>query len=257
MNPTARTGFTLDTKVADALSRRPELRQILPAFHPAFGKLTHPVLGKVLPKLVNIQQAARVAGVDADSLLAVFNLPGAPAAAPAPAARRMDPDAPWLATAPTIEIDVRPIIDRGEEPFGALMAALREVPDGGVLRITAPFEPAPLLDLVGRRGWFDHVTWDGDACIASLWRPAGVLDTDERQVSLAERLDGDVLDVRGLEPPQPLQLVLAAVQQQLPLTVLHFRTPALLFPRLDAMGLSWSVEHEGDLVRVHIVRLVR
>ena len=72
--------FTLDTRMSDALAARPELRTILAAFHPAFAKLSHPVLGKILPRLVNVADAARIAGVDAEAMLAVMELPGPPKA---------------------------------------------------------------------------------------------------------------------------------------------------------------------------------
>ncbi|MFN7144759.1 MAG: DUF1858 domain-containing protein, partial [Myxococcota bacterium] len=82
--------ITAATRVSDALAERPELRDILPAFHPAFARLAHPVLGRVLPKLVTVADAARIAGVEVDALVAVMNCPvGAPvprATAPHPAA---------------------------------------------------------------------------------------------------------------------------------------------------------------------------
>ena len=49
--------FTLTTRMSEALAERPELRTILPAFHPARGELSHPVLGEVLPRLVTVPAA--------------------------------------------------------------------------------------------------------------------------------------------------------------------------------------------------------
>lgn len=249
------TPFTRRTRVADALQARPELRELLPAFHPAFARLNHPVLGKVLPRLVNLEQAAAVAGVDADALVEVCNLPGPPAHRPPDAPRRMDPPPPWPSQAPVVEVDARPLIEAGQEPFAAIMAALRQAPAGAVVRVLAPFEPAPLVALVGKRGWVPHVTWQGEVCVASFWRPPSVAEADadgEVEALLAARLDGTVLDVRGLEPPLPMQLVLAAVERGLPLEVRHEREPALLFPRLAERGLRWTVAREGDLVRIRI-----
>lgn len=249
--------FTLHTKVADALAARPELRELLPAFHPAFAKLNHPVLGKVLPKLVTLEQAARVAGVDADALVEVCNLPGPPPAPATTVERRMDPPPPWPADPPVHELDVTPLIEDGQEPFAAIMRTLRQAPAGAVVRIRAPFEPAPLVDLLSKRGWIPHVTWQQDTCLASFWRaPRAELDEDEADLAalLDARLDGDRLDVRGLEAPQPLVLVLHAADRVLPLTVVHQRQPALLFPRLAERGLAWQVEQEGDTVLIHIRR---
>lgn len=252
--------FTRKTRISDALAARPELRELLPAFHPAFAKLNHPVLGKVLPRLVTVEDAARIAGVDADAMLAVMHLPGAPAPheLPAAGARRSEPLPPWMSGAPTQELDVRPAIAAGREPFAVIMAAFRTLETGHVLTVLAPFEPAPLLRLMGERGWRTHVGWDDDTCRASFWRApdAGLAPADRAELAdRFTRLDvGARLDVRGLEPPEPLRLTLAAVEEPgaLPLTVIHHREPALLYPRLQERGLVWTVTTHADHVEIVI-----
>lgn len=258
--------FTLHTRVSDALAEKPALRTLLPAFHPAFERLNHPVLGRVLPKLVTIESAARVAGVDAESLLAVFNLEGPPAAdatgaaALPAAARRDDPEPPWARGAPVERLDVSPLIQQGQEPFGAVMTALRGLKPGAVLALSAPFEPAPLIDLLGRRGWLAWVRWEGEVCVTSFWRPPeghggavdpGAPDADTARLGQA-RLRAGVLDVRGLPPPEPLRLILWALDQGTPLTVLHHREPALLFPQLEARGLVWTMTKREDHIQLQI-----
>jgi len=255
--------FTLDTRIADALKARPELRELLPAFHPAFKKLNHPVLGKIMPKLVNVAGAARVAGVDPEALLAVMNLPGGAAAATAaeatPAARISEPAPPWLTGATARELNAGPILDGGDDPFKAIMGALRELAPGEVLTVLAPFEPAPLRALLGRQGWRDHVAWDGDTCRASFWFPpearpelAGGAAPD-LDALLSESEDGWTLDVRALEPPQPLRAALASLDRgALPLTLIHRREPALLYPRLEERGLAWRVVEVEGHFEIHI-----
>ncbi len=53
-------------------------------------------------------------------------------------------------------LDVRPILDAGEEPFDMIMDAVDELGEGNVLVIHAPFEPVPLEGVLGEQG-FDHV----------------------------------------------------------------------------------------------------
>ncbi len=65
-----------------------------------------------------------------------------------------------------------------------------------------------------------------------------------------------VLDVRGLEPPQPLIRVLEAIEK-LPagarLEVHHDRRPLLLYPQLDDRGFRHETdEPEPGLVRIRI-----
>lgn len=249
------TPFTLHTKVADALAARPELREILPAFHPAFARLNHPMLGKILPRLVTLEQAAHVAGVEPDALLEVCNLPGAPTHRGPELPRRMDPAPPWPADAPIVEVDAVPVIEAGGEPFAAIMDALRAVPVGGVARVRAPFEPSPLLALLGKRGWIAHVTWEGDVCLASFWRPPAADAPTAQAVELDARLRDGVLDVTDLAPPEPMRLVLAALDAgHLPLTVRHHREPALLFPKLQERGLVWQVTPTDGAVMIEIHR---
>jgi hypothetical protein len=249
--------FTLTTRMSEALAARPELRRILPAFHPAFGKLAHPILGKVLPRLVTVEDAARVAGVDPGSLLAVLNLPGPPAAAVV-LERRDEPTPAWLHGAPVSNLDVRPTLEQGEEPFAAILAGFRSLAAGTVLTVLVPFEPAPLRRLMEDRGWRSHVAWVGDTCHASFWRPPdggrppAALDPGTR---LVRHEDGWTLDVRGLEPPEPLRLALTALDGgSLPLTILHHREPALLYPRLVERGLTWTVGTHGADVEIRIGR---
>ena len=53
------------------------------------------------------------------------------------------------------DLDVRPILAGGSDPFAEIMAAVAALaPDQG-LRIVAPFRPAPLIQVLGSKG-FSH-----------------------------------------------------------------------------------------------------
>jgi uncharacterized protein (DUF2249 family) len=75
-----------------------------------------------------------------------------------------------------LELDVRPILSAGGEPFGAIMAAVRELATGQSLRLLAPFRPDPLLQVLARQGFASDTrqleggTWE---VIFSPVRPAG------------------------------------------------------------------------------------
>ena len=62
----------------------------------------------------------------------------------------------WKAQASTL-LDVRPELEQGGEPFVRIMEAASAVKSGGTLVIIAPFEPVPLYDVLGARG-FSHAT---------------------------------------------------------------------------------------------------
>ena len=55
----------------------------------------------------------------------------------------------------------------------------------------------------------------------------------------------DALDVRGLEPPEPLLRIIAAARYLAPgatLKIVHERRPSLLYPKLDELGLIYRTE---------------
>lgn len=68
-------------------------------------------------------------------------------------------------------IDVRPLLARGEEPFGAVMAAREALAPGQGLSVVAPFLPAPLVERMKTDGYEVRVTrrrdggWETD-----FWR---------------------------------------------------------------------------------------
>lgn len=58
---------------------------------------------------------------------------------------------------PPLELDVRPLLANKRPPLPAIMDAVSQLEDGQSLRLTAPFDPAPLRDLLSERG-FDNTT---------------------------------------------------------------------------------------------------
>ena len=62
----------------------------------------------------------------------------------------------WKAEAEKV-LDVRPDLESGGEPFVRIMEAASTIQSGGTLVIIAPFEPVPLYDALGARG-FAHET---------------------------------------------------------------------------------------------------
>lgn len=55
----------------------------------------------------------------------------------------------------------------------------------------------------------------------------------------------NVLDVSGLEPPEPRDRIVAALERLAPgeyLHVLHHREPLLLYPWLQEQGYAWRTQ---------------
>lgn len=235
---------------------------------------------RVMARLVTVEQAARIAKVPADTLVQRLNAAAA-GAQPKPVIAHSSPvDGEASSTPPPaaiagvtsdriLDVDVRDDLRKGQEPFARIMAAKRQLPWGHVLRLRAIFEPAPLYLVLGKQG-FAHWTEQlaEDDWRVWFYRPVegAAASTNPNPgdgsapvaIAAAQAEDEDVflLDVRGLEPPEPLVRTLAALQT-LPvgstLVQLNVRTPRFLLPKLDELGFEYEVREQGsDLVRLFV-----
>ena len=262
-----------DDRVARVLDADERLVEVFAAASPHFGRLRSPSVRRVMARLVTIRQAGRVAGVPVDALVARLNDAAGASASIEPTTipdernemTMMDTMPPALAAVPDeriVELDVRDALRRGEEPFARIMAARKALAPGEVLRLRAIFEPAPLYAVMGKQG-FSHWT---ERLADDDWRvwfhredaPASAPSADPPDPAAMEDDGVVVLDVRGLEPPEPMVRTLAALEA-LPeggtLVQVNVRAPQFLLPRLDEMGWQYDVREQGDeFVRVFIRR---
>ena len=276
-----------DMTVARLLDEHPELVEVLVRYHPHFKCLRKNLLRRVMGPRVTVAFAARIAGVPADDLLATLRRAVAeperdtsphPALSPegrgtshslSPSqgeGRGEGPKPAALVAVPEarqVHLDVREDIRRGQEPFARIMATVKALDPVQVFVLRAPFEPVPLYDVLGKRG-FVHWTERRADDDWSVWfyREAG--DTPaprsqaDREAAPAVDSRTRLLDVRGLEPPEPMVKILEALERFAPgevLEVIHERRPMLLYPQLDDRGFVHETdEPEPGLVRIRIRR---
>lgn len=150
-------------------------------------------------------------------------------------------------------LDVRPIFEAGQEPFQTIMQAVDQLTDGEVFKLLAPFEPVPLYALLARKG-FSHCSrsMPGGSWKIFFYREseepgeAAVAAPGEDDFSSGDSDDAMVeLDVRGLEPPEPLERVMSAAEQLAYggiLKVRHHREPLILFDVLAERGFAYRSE---------------
>jgi uncharacterized protein (DUF2249 family) len=264
-------------RVSAVLERHEGLIEVFTALAPAFERLRSPALRRVMARLVTVEQAARIAGVDADVLVARLNegraAPGGdesmptnpgsvvPAAEPRPAALAA------IHADNIVELDVREDLRAGREPFSRIMEARRRVPGGGALRLRAIFEPVPLYGVLARHG-FAHWTerHADDDWVVWFYPDAAEAEREEAPAggcagcgvgAAAQEPDVRVLDVRGLEPPEPMVRTLAALEL-LPagatLVQINERVPQFLLPQLTGRGFTFDIHEEPAPVRIFIRR---
>ena len=166
---------------------------------------------------------------------------------------------------PTVELDLRDDMRAGREPFSRIMAAVRELEDQEVLRLRTIFEPVPLFAVMAKRGFLHESRRDApEDWSVWFWRGAPESHVSEPERTVASAFDVESsdtthwLDVRGLEPPQPMMRTLAALET-LPdgheLVQINARVPQLLLPLLAERGYAFKVdESHADRVLVRIRR---
>ncbi|HXG04198.1 MAG TPA: DUF2249 domain-containing protein [Candidatus Binatia bacterium] len=268
------------TPLGRLLDEHPELVEVLAGYHPHFGRLRNRLLRKVMAPRVTVAEAARMAGVPAEDLLRVLSealgeavgaddTAGARAAAgeavPRPTALAR------LGEADVVRLDVREDIRRGKEPLGRIMTAVKGLGPGQVLVVRAPFEPVPLYEVLGRRG-LAHWTERHAADDWSVWfyRPdaaSGESGREADEVSApaaagsppgAGRAPRTVrIDVRGLEPPMPMVLVLERLERleaDEQLEVIHERRPLFLYPLIVERGFVHETDEPGPGVLRILIR---
>ena len=251
--------ITADTNLGGLLDEHPELVEVLARQHDHFARLRNRLLRRVMAPRVTVGQAAGLAGVPVAALVttlrrAIGESEEPATAAPPPAGAATGPRPAELDRLRVVEVDVRDDIQRGEEPFARIMAAVKAVGPAEALVVRAPFEPVPLYDVLGRRGlahWTEPRA-PGDWCV---WFYRGAPVPAPAASPVVSPAGPATLDVRGLEPPLPMVRVLERLDTLEPgdaLTVLHARRPLFLYPQLDERGF----QHETDEPEPGLVRIV-
>jgi uncharacterized protein (DUF2249 family) len=152
-----------------------------------------------------------------------------------------------------LALDVRPILKAGGKPFAEIMTAVASLAPGQALHLLATFKPVPLFAVMGSRG-FDHQEREiggGDWEVIFTPKPAAAAEPPKPAKPAAT-----TLDTRGLEPPEPLVRVLAALEGMAPgatLEVYTEREPVFLFKELETRGASVRSESLGREGYRHLI----
>lgn len=153
-----------------------------------------------------------------------------------------------------IDVDVRPTLRAGGEPFGQIMEAVNALMPGQGLRLYATFKPTPLLHVLGSKGFAHEAKEIEGGDWEVLFTPtSAVEDADETAAPPDDDQDWPSpvlhLDNRDLGPPEPMVRILAAVEGMEPgqvLSALLCREPVFLFPQLAKRGHTWRGGFELD-----------
>ena len=151
------SAFTIgpETRVAELLEAHPEAEDVLIGIAPQFKALKNPVLRRTVARVATLEQAAKVAGLRArDLVLHLRRELGVQGGEDLVDSADSDPtEAPgWVSLDAEAAIDGGALLDAGETPVAKASTALAEMDSDEVLVISAPFQPAPLIDSLRAKG---------------------------------------------------------------------------------------------------------
>lgn len=246
--------ITKELKISKMLAEFPQTLEVLINASPHFKKLENKILRKALAGRVTVEQAASIAGVDLYSLLFDLNKSiNKSFELKQNLSENMNNDN-LVKQKPKIlekinsdkihQLDVRPIIESGKDPFQNIMAAVKELKDDEILLIVNSFEPIPLYSVLGKKG-FEHWTEKENDVFKIYFYKDNAINHDknvQETKSTKNEIDYEnviELDVRELVPPEPMIKILetlSQVDENTLLLVHHHREPMMLYPKLEERG---------------------
>jgi uncharacterized protein (DUF2249 family) len=155
--------ITPKTKIYDLLEAYPQLEDVLIGEAPPFRKLKNPVLRKTIARVTTLSQAAVIGGLKVEELVIklrreIGQEEVAGLEAEEGKINTVKPD--WFDSSRVVtSLDVRENLDRGEHPIHEVMSAIKKLKENEVLKVVAPFIPAPMIEKtlsLGYKHWLSE-----------------------------------------------------------------------------------------------------
>lgn len=244
-----------DTKISKILKYNMEAVDVIASINSNFNKLRNPILRAVLAPRVSISDAAKIGKCDIQEL---FNALEKIGFVKEDNARTLKP-----CTTPTFfheseslhslienrtcyTIDIRPFLDKNEDPFNTLMEHVKQLNSTNTLEVISPFEPIPLIRILSKKGYETllinynglfklYILQTNSISNANPLQNESIIEDEIHQILEKFRGKIEELDVRHLEMPLPFVTILEAIdtlKEDHLLFVHHKRIPQFLFPEL-------------------------
>lgn len=258
--------ITKDLKISRLLTDYPGSLDVLLNVSPHFQKLQNKLLRKALAGRVTVEQAASIAGVDLKVLLSELknleknqtneNVQGFE---PIENKKNREGGKPAylksLGSKQIITFDVRPILEAGKDPLKEILHKVKKLRKGNALLIINSFEPIPLYDLLGKKGFSHWSEFNADRWFVYFFNDKNaVFFDDEDELTIPEIDINDFesivkLDVQSLPAPEPMIKILEnlnRIDEKTVMLVYHHREPLLLYPKLNERGYEAACKKIDD-----------
>ena len=264
------------TKISVILNNNKDAIEALVSINPHFKKLRNPILRKLLAPRISVEDAARIGKCEVNEILHKLSAIGFD----------IETKTPLIIEEKTIikynkevmrainsgkvkSLDVRPVLEQGNDPLSHIMEALKKLPDEYVLEIINSFEPTPLIKILNKKGYASYITTTDDMVQTYFLK---VTETQEEKrkssgivkVSIKElehekekyKNRYQEIDVRDMEMPLPMVNILNKLedlQEGMALFVHHKKVPQYLLSELEERHfITWIAEIEEGNVKLLI-----
>ncbi len=244
--------ITRDTKIATIIRHDKKVIDVIASINKHFRKLKNPILCKMLASRVSVADAARIGGVSTEAFLKKLQENGYTVRFDHSAEENNQEQKSNFSTmdkSNIVELDVRPILAGGVDPFEEIMKTLKTMDEHQTLLIINTFEPIPILNILKKRGYEYETERPEQGVVYTYLKkakaPAGEATTSAKKETVKDTFD-DIearfkgkmkeIDVRDMEMPMPMVTVLEALEKLSEgeaLYVHHKRLPQYLLPELE------------------------
>lgn len=264
------TKINAHTKISTLLKANPEALEAIISLSPKFNKLRNPILRKLMASRTSIAMAGKVAGVSVNDFFEKLQ----------PLGFEVDENTTTeneIISAPLpeflknalkeniTELDVRPVIESGNDPFNLIIKTVKQIPQAGILKLVNSFEPVPLIPILTKQGFEYYVETVSDNLVNTYFfkkdnkaiiEPSNVSKAEDWQ-SKMDYYNGRLvtIDVREMEMPLPMMTILEELEKlpaEKALFVYHKRIPVFLLPELKERHFEYRINEISE-AEVHLL----
>lgn len=258
------------TKIAVLLKGHPQALDTIVSINPTFEKLRSPFLRKLMAGRTSIRMAAQIAGCREEDFFRALRPLGFEQekgiSSDNVAADARPVFLQSLKKEQIVTLDVRPVLEKGNDPLKEILSAIKKLKPGDVLRIINTFEPTPLIVMLKEKGfqsWSDLIS----SQLVETWFYRQLAETTDLTPEEEMRNEGWEqimahfsekllkVDVRELQMPQPMHRILEELDTLPPgyaLYVFHKRIPLFLLPELAQRSFDYRSKQIAD-TEVHLL----
>lgn len=256
-----------NTKISSLLNQHPESLNALVKLSPKFNKLRNPLLRKIMAPRTSIAMACKMGNCSIDEFFNSMEDLGFTIEKNIPLVEEENIETPDFIKNITqydvIELDVRPMIEKSQDPFQVIMKTIQDIQPKNVLKLINIFEPLPLIKILTQKGFESYVEHINDNLVHTYFHPKEKQDF-KLNTPQGESWDKifsqyehhlQTIDVREFEMPLPMVMILEALEnlpENKALFVYHKRIPVYLLPELEEKGFKYSMK-EIDCTNVHLL----